>query len=84
MRSEEDVRIAIQILGASFAKGRVRQAIWGANPEAQREAWGGYLALGWITGANNLFQGTLEYATVKLIELAMQNDDEKGDGKNGQ
>ena len=76
MRSEEELRNAMLVMGASFT-GDLRRIIWGNHPEAEREAWGGFLALGWAAGADNAFSTGLEYASLKLSEyMKKETNDE--------
>lgn len=68
MRSSQELREAIAILGASFI-GPARGFVWGANGAEAARAWAMFQALGWAAGADDsTFGVTLEYASLKLAE----------------
>ena len=70
MRSDEEVRRAIALLGASF---HLRQLIW-PNEEHRREAMMAFHTLGWVAGADDTnFVGLVEYVDVMLQKYAQEN-----------
>jgi hypothetical protein len=75
MRSGEEVRQAIAILGTTFASTAIRKHVWGDYQQTAHEAWAALEALGWVEGVNEAgFRDTLEYARLKLAEYAEQKE----------
>jgi hypothetical protein len=74
IRSAEELRGAIAILGASFI-GPARTFIWGQAREEAMRAWAMFQALGWAVGADDSsFAITLEYVTLKLTEFTRHEE----------
>jgi len=75
MRSEDDVRQAIAILGASFGCAELRWFVWHRYPEAEREARAAFQTLGWVAGAEESgFARALEYVALKLEQHTREEE----------
>jgi len=71
MRTDEELREAIAIVGASFTSTPLREFVWGGAPGSALEAWAAFQALGWAVGANDSgFAATLAFVTLKLQQYA--------------
>lgn len=78
MRRDEEIRLAIALVGASFADRKLRDFVWGSQPESAACAWAAFEALGWVVGADESgFAATLEYLTLKLQQYSEQQQQEK-------
>lgn len=75
MRSDEEIRQAIAILGASFGP-EMRRWVWGTQEEEAGRAWAMFQILGWVAGANDsTFNVTLEYVGLKILQYTeMKNE----------
>ena len=75
MRTPEEVRRALALIGASFL-GEVRDFCWGPEMDLERaRAWAMFEALGWVLGADDSdFAVTLEYAEAKLAEYTRKEE----------
>lgn len=69
MRTEEEIRQAIGIIGASFVGPQMRRHVWGTMQEDAGRAWAMFQVLGWVVGADDSdFHLTLEYIALKMVE----------------
>ena len=76
MRTEEEVRRAITILGASFVGPDMRRHVWGDQKQEAGRAWAMFQTLGWAAGVDNSdFDVVINYVAAKIQEFA-----EKGKG----
>lgn len=69
MRSEEEVKAAIAVLGATFIGGEMRHFVWGSVDEERGRAWAMFQVLGWVAGApDSDFTTTLEFVARKIAQ----------------
>lgn len=73
MKSEEQVRRAVAVIGVAVADPYLRKRLFGAlDNEHVTRAWFAFSTLGWVVGADeSLFAGLLEYCELKLAELGV-------------
>jgi len=77
MRSEQELKQALTILGASFVRD-VRHYVWGSHEQEGGRAWAMFCALGWMEGSDDSdFYETLQFIAMKINEYA-QKERENG------
>ena len=78
MRTEEEVKQAIAIIGASFVGPDMRRHVWGTMEQEAGRAWAMFQVLGWVANADESdFHLTLEYIALKIQEYTEKELEKK-------